>query len=105
MGNGGVPVLEKDQPYETAVVPDQTPPVPLSKEPIPMFTIIDSLKTFQDVKVFCTGGYSMEFGSKGELTLRYLELHQIEGTNNFKLEEVPSETEKFIMKGGKMCDI
>jgi hypothetical protein len=89
LGNGGIPVLPKDKPYDTKPVPGQQAPVALSTQP--------QLFSIEGVQVFCNGLYRLEFEGP-TLHIQYYELHQHE--NGWSLDAVPGERQSFVNKNG-----
>jgi hypothetical protein len=74
LGNGGVPVLQKENMYAVKPVPGHQPPKMLSKPPA-VFTIRDSLSNYQDLSLWCNGLYGFSVDGPN-LTLKYWELHE-----------------------------
>jgi hypothetical protein len=89
LGNGGIPVLPKDKPYDTKQVPGQQAPVALSSQP-QFFSV-------EGVQVFCNGLYGLEFQGP-TLHVQYYELHQ-QG-DRWSLDAVPDERQSFVNKNG-----
>jgi hypothetical protein len=99
LGNGGVPVMKKENMYSVKPVPNQHPPTPLSKPP-DTFIIRDSIPNAKDIELWCNGLYSLQIDGPN-VVVQYLELHNTTGTT-WVLEEVKSERETYTVKGGKL---
>lgn len=102
LGNGGVPVMLKDNMYAVKPVPGQKPPQMLSKPP-ETFVIHDSLPNVADMELWCNGLYQLCFDGPS-LRLQYYELHNTHGLE-WSLDAVVSEREAYTMQEGKLSPL
>lgn len=97
LGNGSVPCMPSDKPYDVKTVAGETPPPILSPQ----------AQTFhiENVEVFCNGGYALRFNGPS-LQVQYYELHQRGDQGlEFGLDTVPGELQIFENNNGTIVEV